>query len=200
MMLPWQHIPRQQLQCRGPSTNSAASVKTLASLNQPQENQCEHECPGCQPSPWNQNRRPHFRFNHLHMNSSFDSEISRRISKAPAPCPNWKKRAWKTKYLTENTKMYIYMYQACVLSTLLCGSELNLDHLNETERRLNSFHLRCLTLILGVKWQDYITNSEISPACPPFAASAAWDGSDMFIAWMMDASPRKFYSDNWKQE
>ena len=81
-----------------------------------------------------------------------------------------------------------------------CSTAVNLDHLNETERRLNSFHLRCLRRILGVKWQDHINNSEISPACPPFAASAAWDGSDMFIAWMMDASPRKFYSDNWKQE
>ena len=137
------------------------------------------------------------RFNHLHMNSSFDSEISRRISKAPAPCPNWKKRAWKKKYLTENTKMYIYIRHAF---SAPCSAAVNLDHLNETERRLNSFHLRCLRRILGVKWQDHITNSEISPACPPFAASAAWDGSDMFIAWMMDASPRKFYSDNWKQE
>ena len=31
------------------------------------------------------------------------------------------------------------------------------------ERRLNSFHLRCLRCILGVKWQDHITNSEILP-------------------------------------
>ena len=29
------------------------------------------------------------------------------------------------------------------------------------EHRLNSFHLWCLSRILGVKWQDHVTNSEI---------------------------------------
>lgn len=103
-----------------PINNSAASVKTLASLNQPQENQCKHECPGCQPSLWNQNRRPHFRFNHLHMNSSFDSEISQRISKAPAPCPNWKKESLE-KQIPDWEHQNVYLYLPG--STLLCGSE-----------------------------------------------------------------------------
>ena len=200
MMLPWQPIPRQQLQCRGPSTNSAASVKTLASLNQPQENQCEHECPGCQPSPWNQNRRPHFRFNHLHMNSSFDSEISRRISKAPAPCPNWKKRAWKKKYLTENTKMYIYIYQACVLSTLLRGSELGPPIKNETTPlELFPFAMplphprRQVTRPYHQQWDI--------PSMPSLCSQRRlrWLGHVHRMA-LMDVSPRKFYSDNWKQE
>ena len=198
MILPWQHIPRQQ--CRGPSTNSASSVKTLASLNQPQENQCEHEYPGCQPSPWNQNRRPHFRFNHLHMNSSFDSEISRRISKAPAPRPNWKKRAWKNKYLTENTKMYIYIYQACVLSTLLCGSELGPPKWDRTPLELFPFAIPQAHPRRQVA-RPYQQQWDI-PSMPSLCSQRRlrWLGHVHRMDDTMDASPRKFCSDNWKQE
>ena len=40
----------------------------------------------------------------------------------------------------------------------------------------------------------------MSPACTPSSVSAAWDGPNMFIAWMMDAFSRKFYTDNCQQE
>ena len=82
----------------------------------------------------------------------------------------------------------------------------NLVHLLETQgRRLNSFHLQCLKRILGVKWQDHVLNSEIlsraePPACTPYLVIAAWDGLDMFITWMMDSSPKKFYKVNWREE
>ena len=69
------------------------------------------------------------------------------------------------------------------------------------EHRLNSFHLQCLKRILGFKWQDQVTNSEIqsragTPACTPYSVSAAGDGWGMVITWMMDASPKKFYKVN----
>ena len=94
----------------------------------------------------------------ISMNLSLDSEISRRIGQASGTISKLTKRAWENKYLTENTKMHIY--QACVLSTLLYGSETWTTYLRQ-ECRLNSFHLRCLRGILGVKRQDHITNSEI---------------------------------------
>ena len=72
------------------------------------------------------------------------------------------------------------------------------------EHRLNPFHLQCLKPILGVKWQDHVTNSEIqsragTPACTPYSVSAAWDGWGMVITWMMDASPKTFYKVNWRE-
>ena len=60
--------------------------------------------------------------------------------------------------LTISTKMKVY--QACVLSTLLYSSEtwtLYSCH----ERRLNTFHLRCLRRILGITWQDWVPNKDV---------------------------------------
>ena len=60
--------------------------------------------------------------------------------------------------ITEKTK--ICVYQACVPSTLLYGSEAWTTYMHQ-ERRLNTFHMRCLKRILGIKWQDHIPYSEI---------------------------------------
>ena len=68
------------------------------------------------------------------------------------------KRVWQNRLLTENTK--ISVYQACVLSTLLYGSEAWTTYMRQ-ERRLNTFHMRCLKRILGIKWQDRIPHSNI---------------------------------------
>ena len=56
------------------------------------------------------------------------------------------------------TKMEVY--QACVLSTLLYGSEAWTLY-SRQERRLNVFHLRCLRRILGITWQDRVSNTKV---------------------------------------
>ena len=60
--------------------------------------------------------------------------------------------------LTIKTKTKVY--QACVLSTLLYGSE-SWTLYTRQERRLNTFQLRCLRRILGISWQDHIPNIEV---------------------------------------
>ena len=52
------------------------------------------------------------------------------------------------------------MYNACVLSTLLYGCETWTAYARQ-ERRLNSFHLRCLRRILGISWQDRVPNKDV---------------------------------------
>ena len=52
------------------------------------------------------------------------------------------------------------VYRACVLSTLLYSS-LAWTTYAAQERRLNSFHLRCLRRILGIRWQERIPNTEV---------------------------------------
>ena len=52
------------------------------------------------------------------------------------------------------------VYRACVLSTLLYGSE-SWTRYARQEKRLNTFHMRNLRRILGVKWFDYTTNNDI---------------------------------------
>ena len=60
--------------------------------------------------------------------------------------------------LTTNTKMRVY--QACVLSTLLYGSE-SWTLYTRQEGRLNAFHLRSLRKILGITWQDRVPNKDV---------------------------------------
>jgi hypothetical protein len=68
------------------------------------------------------------------------------------------KRVWYNSSLTEKTRLHVY--QACVLSTLLYGSE-SLTTYARHEKKLNSFHLRCLRRILHIQWQDKVSNTEV---------------------------------------
>ena len=52
------------------------------------------------------------------------------------------------------------VYNACIISTLLYGSESWTTYTRQ-EKRLNSFHMRCLRRILGITWQDKITNNKV---------------------------------------
>ena len=52
------------------------------------------------------------------------------------------------------------VYNACVISTLLYGSETWTTYAGQ-ERRLNTFHLRSIRRILGICWQDKVTNADV---------------------------------------
>ena len=73
-------------------------------------------------------------------NLSLDTELNMRIGKASAAMARLTKRVWENTMLTIKTKTQVY--QACVLSTLLYGSE-SWTLYTRQERRLNTFHLRC---------------------------------------------------------
>ena len=91
-------------------------------------------------------------------NLSLDPELNCRIGKATTAMARLTKRVWENGMLTINTKMKVY--QACVLSTLLYGSEAWTLYAHQ-ERRLSTFHLRCLRRLLGLTWQDHITNIDV---------------------------------------
>ncbi len=52
------------------------------------------------------------------------------------------------------------VYKACVLSTLLYGSEAWTTYSTQ-ENKLQTFHLRCLRRILGILWKDKVTNNDV---------------------------------------
>ena len=91
-------------------------------------------------------------------NLSLDAEINARIGNAATVMSKLQKRVWENKNLTLNTKMKVY--QACVLSTLLYGSETWTTYVKQ-ETKLNVFHMRCLRKLLGITWEDKVTNSEV---------------------------------------
>jgi hypothetical protein len=53
------------------------------------------------------------------------------------------------------------VYQACVLSMLLYGSE-SWTLYSHQERRLNAFHMRNLRRLLGITKQDRVRNTSVS--------------------------------------
>ncbi|XP_068756587.1 uncharacterized protein [Montipora capricornis] len=91
-------------------------------------------------------------------NLSLDAELNTRIGKAATALARLTKRVWDNTMLSTNTKMRVY--QACVLSTLLYGSEAWTLY-SYQERRLNAFHMRCLRRLLGITWQDRVTNIDV---------------------------------------
>ena len=89
---------------------------------------------------------------------NLDTEINSRIAKAAGVKAKLNKRVWNNNLLSERTKALVY--QTCVLSTLLYGSESWTAYVRQ-EKRLNSFHLRCLRRLLKIKWQDRVPNTEV---------------------------------------
>ena len=59
--------------------------------------------------------------------------------------------------LTEKTRLHVY--QACVLSTLLYGSESWTTFAKQ--EKLNSFHMRCLRRILHIHWEERVPDTEV---------------------------------------
>ena len=89
---------------------------------------------------------------------SLDTELNQRIGKASSTLSRLTKRVWNNKKLTERTKTLVY--KACVLSTLLYGSEA-WTLMAHQENRLHVFHMRCLRRILGLTWEDEVTKEEV---------------------------------------
>ena len=91
-------------------------------------------------------------------NLSMDAEIDKRIGKACPTLARLTARVWTSPKLSMNTKMAVY--NICVVSTLLNGSETWTIHAGQ-ERRLNTFHLRSIRRILGISRQDKVTNADV---------------------------------------
>ena len=80
-------------------------------------------------------------------NLSLDPEINKRIGKAATTLAQLTSRVWTNPKLAVKMKMAVY--NACILSTLLYGSETWTTYTRQ-EKRLNIFHLRSLRCILGI--------------------------------------------------
>ena len=89
---------------------------------------------------------------------SLDSEINKRIGKAAGTLSKLTDRVWTNNILRVSTKMSVY--RACILSTLLYGSETWTTYARQ-EDQLQIFHMRSLRSILGIKWEERKTNVEV---------------------------------------
>ena len=68
---------------------------------------------------------------------------------------------WRQRELSLGTMLRLY--QSCILSILLYGSE-SWTLLKEDLCRLESFHFKCQRQILGIKWFDFVNNVDFIAA------------------------------------
>ena len=87
-----------------------------------------------------------------------DMDIEHRIGKANQSFGRLRCRVWISHEIRLETKLALY--NAIVLSLLLYGCEVWTLYARHV-KQINSFHLRCLRSIMGIKWSDYITNDEV---------------------------------------
>ena len=88
-------------------------------------------------------------------NCSLDKEVTNRIARACASFGRLGKKIWYEKGLSQSTK--IAVYGVMVLPSLLYGSETWTTYRRHI-KALEQFHQRCLRKILGIRWQDRVTN------------------------------------------
>ena len=84
--------------------------------------------------------------------------VNNRIAKAAAVMARLTNKVWNDSSLTEKTRLCVY--QACVLSTLLYGSESWTTYAKQ-EKKLNSFHMRCPRCILHIHWEERVPDKEM---------------------------------------
>ena len=88
-------------------------------------------------------------------NFSLDAEINKRIGNAASTLVRLTARVWTSPKLSVKTDMAVH--NACVISTLLYGSETWTSYAGQN-RMLNTFHLRSIRRIF---WQDKVTNADV---------------------------------------
>ncbi|KAI8499112.1 hypothetical protein Bbelb_228760 [Branchiostoma belcheri] len=85
-------------------------------------------------------------------------DVDSRLGKASSSFGRLQKRVWKNHSLRLSTK--IQVYRAVVVTTLLYGAETWVLYRRQV-KLLERFHQRCLRCIMGIKWQDHVTNTEV---------------------------------------
>ena len=71
------------------------------------------------------------------------------------------RRVWQSHSLRLSTKVQVY--RAVVIPTLMYGAETWVLYRKQI-RLLERFHQRCLRSILGIKWQDHVSNEVLKRA------------------------------------
>ena len=102
------------------------------------------------------------RFTYLGSTVSSDAklelELQSRMAKASASFGRLNERLWKNKNVT--TKVKCQVYRAVILSTLLYGAETWTIYRAQVHK-LNTFMMKHLRYIMGVRWWHYRKNSDI---------------------------------------
>ena len=91
-----------------------------------------------------------------------DATVSKNLANRSSKASNFfgrlSKKVWQSHSLRLSTK--IQVYTAVAVSTLLYDAETWVLYRKQI-RLLRQFHQRCLRSILGIKWQDHVSNPKV---------------------------------------
>ena len=90
--------------------------------------------------------------------ANIDVEVNNRLSKANSAFGRLRKKVWDRRGISQETKLKVYM--AVVLTVLLYACE-SWTVYSGHARKLNHFHTKCLRIILSIKWQDMVPDTEV---------------------------------------
>ena len=91
-------------------------------------------------------------------NAAVSKDLDNGLSKASSSFGRLSKRVWLSQSVRLSTK--IEVYRAVAILTLLYDAEIWVVYRKQI-RLLERFHQRCLRSILGLKWQDHVSNKEV---------------------------------------
>ena len=102
----------------------------------------------------------HFKYlgSTISCDGSLDKKLGTRIGKASQALGRLRNRVLNQHNITLSTKLKVYY--AVVLSSLFYGCETWTLYRRHV-KKLEHFHMRALRSILGIRWQDRVTNLEV---------------------------------------
>uniref|UniRef100_A0A0L8I351 Uncharacterized protein n=1 Tax=Octopus bimaculoides TaxID=37653 RepID=A0A0L8I351_OCTBM len=94
----------------------------------------------------------------LSSNCSMDKDVFMRLAKAGASFGRLWTRLWAERGIRLSTKLAVY--RAVVITSLLYGCGTWMLYRRQMQV-LDQFHLRCLQRIMGISWEDRVSDTEV---------------------------------------
>ena len=124
--------------------------------------------------------------------ATVNKDLDNCLYKASSSFGRTSKRIWQSHSLCLSTKIQVYI--VIVVPTLLCGAE-PWDLYRKQSRLLERFHQRCLRSILGIKWQDHVSNEEaLKRASPPSIESIYAASGTAALGWPRHKDGRRTHA------
>ena len=94
----------------------------------------------------------------LSREANIDVEVNNILSKANSAFGRLRKKVWGRRGISQDTKLKVYL--AVALTVMLYVFE-SWTVYTRHDRKLNHFHTKCLRIILSIKWQDMLPDTEV---------------------------------------
>ena len=127
----------------------------------------------------------------LTRDKTLDEEIKNRLSHANYSFGRLAKKVWLNRHVSPRTKVKVY--KAFVITSFLYGCQSWCTY-KHYEKKLEAFHQKCLRKILGIKWQQNVTNNVVleRAGIPKMESVLHVGGWRMLVGWMTSDFPSKF--------